>query len=181
MSELTKPSPDLELVPSVFGPPDPSINYAVFLLTLLTATSTGTVSITSASTTTNPLVDPNYLATTTDQTVAIAAYKRGLELVKAVGYTTGSPAPPLTSDDDILEFMKNNTAPFYHATGTCKMGKVRGEGEGVVVDTKGRVQGGVKGLRVVDASIMPFTPPGHIMATVYAVAEKLAEDIKRGE
>lgn len=34
-----------------------------------------------------------------------------------------------------------------------------------VVDTQGRVYG-VKGLRVVDASIFPLLPPGHPQATV---------------
>jgi len=63
-----------------------------------------------------------------------------------------------------------------------------------VVDTKGRVFG-VNKLRVVDASIFPFLPPGHPQATIvrlehyssslviyadrnqYALAEKIAEDI----
>ena len=48
-----------------------------------------------------------------------------------------------------------------------------------VVDPQARVYG-VKGLRVVDASAFPFLPPGHPQATVYMLAEKIAEDIKRG-
>ncbi|CAF9939875.1 MAG: hypothetical protein HETSPECPRED_002082 [Heterodermia speciosa] len=48
-----------------------------------------------------------------------------------------------------------------------------------VVDVHGKVFG-VSGLRVVDASTFPLTPPGHIMATVYALAEKYADDIKNG-
>ena len=168
------------MVLSVFGPPDPVKTYAVFLLTLLTAIPTGTVTISSASTADTSIVDANQSSTRTDQVVAIAAYKRGLELVEAVKYTTGAPALPLTKDDEILEYVKNNTAPFYHATGTCKMGKAEDVGKGVVVDSKGGVLGGIKGLRIVDASIMPFMPPGYIMSTVYAVAEKLADDIKGG-
>ena len=141
------------------------------------------MTITSDSTVDNPLVDPNYLSTEEDREVSVAAYKRTVELVEATGYTNpGTPA--LTDDKQILAFVKNTTVPFYHATGTCRMGREGGggaDGNRVVVNTKGKVLGGVKGLRVVDASIMPFTPPGHIMSTVYAVAEKLADDIKNGQ
>lgn len=45
-----------------------------------------------------------------------------------------------------------------------------------VVDSKGRVYG-VEGLRVIDSSSFPFTPPGHTQAVTYAHAEKLVEDI----
>ena len=48
-----------------------------------------------------------------------------------------------------------------------------------VVDTKARVFG-VQNLRVVDASAFPFLPPGHPQATVYALAEKIADDIWSG-
>ena len=39
---------------------------------------------------------------------------------------------------------------------------------------------GVNGLRVVDASMFPLLPPGHPQATVYAMAEKIADAILRG-
>ena len=44
-----------------------------------------------------------------------------------------------------------------------KMGKP--EDVHAVVDTRGVVRG-VKRLRIVDASIFPFLPPGHTQATV---------------
>jgi choline dehydrogenase-like flavoprotein len=46
-----------------------------------------------------------------------------------------------------------------------------------VVDERLRVYG-VRGLRVIDASIMPLQIGAHIQATVYAIAEKGAEMIK---
>lgn len=48
-----------------------------------------------------------------------------------------------------------------------------------VVDSNARVYG-VKGLRVVDASAFPLLPPGHPQSTVYALAEKIADDIIKG-
>jgi choline dehydrogenase len=47
-----------------------------------------------------------------------------------------------------------------------------------VVDSKARVFG-VIGLRVLDASVFPFALPSHPTATLYALAEKIAEDIKQ--
>lgn len=201
LAEFPNDWPDLELLPSVFGPPDPEDNFAVFLITLLTTTSRGSVTLNSIDTEDNPVVDPKYLDTETDKQVAVQAYKRVLELVKASGYTTGPQPPPPTSDAQILDLVKNGTAPFYHATGTCKMGKQ--SDANAVVDPNGKVFG-VQGLRVVDASIFPLTPPGHIMATICErtfynlssnlevtdlffspkkdmLAEKIADNIKNGE
>ena len=48
-----------------------------------------------------------------------------------------------------------------------------------VVDSRARVFG-VEGLRVVDAAAFPFLPPGHPQSTVYALAEKISEDVLLG-
>ena len=72
--------------------------------------------------------------------------------------------------------MRESAFTLYHASATCKMGR---SGDAMaVVDSKARVFG-VEGLRVVDASAFPFLPPGHPQATVYMLAEKIAEDIRR--
>ena len=48
----------------------------------------------------------------------------------------------------------------------------------VVRNTELRVYG-VQNLRIMDASIMSLVPAAHLQATVYAVAEKAADIIKR--
>lgn len=62
------------------------------------------------------------------------------------------------------------------AVGTCAMGGREGAKTGVV-DERLRVYG-VRGLRVIDASVMPLQIGAHIQATVYAIAEKGAAMIR---
>ena len=70
--------------------------------------------------------------------------------------------------------MKNTFSSEYHPIGTCSMGP---RSEGGVVDEKFRVHG-VKGLRVVDASVFPALVRGNLASLVYAVAERGADFIK---
>lgn len=62
------------------------------------------------------------------------------------------------------------------AIGTCSMGGSQGIHAGVV-DERLRVYG-MRGLRIIDASIMPKQIGAHLQATVYAIAEKGADMIK---
>lgn len=68
------------------------------------------------------------------------------------------------------------TQTIWHPVGTCKMGP-RSDTM-AVVDAELRVHG-VRGLRVIDASIMPFITSGNTNAPTTMIAEKGAELIKR--
>ncbi|KAK4068400.1 CAZyme family AA3 [Trichoderma aggressivum f. europaeum] len=85
------------------------------------------------------------------------------------------PASLFTDDEDVKAWILDSTAMTYHPIGTCAMGGQAGIGGGVV-DERLKVYG-VKGLRVVDASVMPLHISAHIQATVYAIAEKGASMI----
>ena len=88
-----------------------------------------------------------------------------------------SPDPETTSSDvDLQKWVQDNTGTCWHPIGTCAMGGKKGI-EGGVVDERLRVYG-VKGLRVVDASVFPLQISAHLQATVYAVAEKAADMVK---
>jgi len=72
------------------------------------------------------------------------------------------------------ELVKSASISNYHPSGTCAMMPRELDG---VVDARLRVYG-VRGLRVVDASVFPIEPRGNIVTSVYAVAEKAADMIK---
>ena len=156
-------------------------NYATLSTCLVAPLSRGTVSISSASMSDPPLIDPNWLSDPADQEMAIAAFKRQREIwSKMSNLTIGEEAFPGTkvqSDADILAWIQKALAPIWHPAATCKMGKA--SDSMAVIDTSAKVFG-VKGLRVVDASSFPFLPPGHPQATIYALAEKMADDILGG-
>jgi 5-(hydroxymethyl)furfural/furfural oxidase len=67
--------------------------------------------------------------------------------------------------------------PFYHPSGTCRMGSAADAA--AVVDEECRVIG-VDGLRVADASIMPCVPRGNTNLPVMMIAEKLSASLRAG-
>jgi choline dehydrogenase-like flavoprotein len=79
------------------------------------------------------------------------------------------------SDDYWRCTIRQLTMTFYHQCGTAKMGPA--SDPEAVVDPELRVYG-VKGLRVVDASIMPFVPTAHTNGPVYMIAEKASDMIR---
>ncbi|ODM94676.1 Glucose dehydrogenase [FAD, quinone], partial [Orchesella cincta] len=72
-------------------------------------------------------------------------------------------------------YAKHMTFTVYHQCGTCKMG-FGPEDPKAVVDSKLRVLF-TKGLRIVDASIIPEVPNGNINAAVMMIADKASEFI----
>ena len=63
---------------------------------------------------------------------------------------------------------------IFHPVGTCKMG--RAIDPSAVVDSQLRVKN-VQGLRVVDASVMPFITSGNTNSPTLMIAEKAAQMI----
>ncbi|KAL0575086.1 hypothetical protein V5O48_006889 [Marasmius crinis-equi] len=79
------------------------------------------------------------------------------------------------NDDEREIFARNNSRTVDHCIGTARMGP--GGVEGGVVDSQLRVKG-VKGLRVVDASVFPQIPENHPQAVAYILAERASDLIK---
>ncbi|KAF3053707.1 hypothetical protein E8E11_011571 [Didymella keratinophila] len=147
--------------------------------------SRGTVTLRTASMSDKPLVDSNYYADPTDGAIGVASFKFLREILRhpalqqfTIGDFNGeiSPGPAVADDDDdaILEYIKANTIPNWHATGTNQMLPLE---DGGVVNPRLQVYG-VDALRVVDCNIVPVLPDVNILASIYMIAEKGAEVIR---
>lgn len=81
------------------------------------------------------------------------------------------------TDEQLNRFMQEKAFTLYHPIGTARMGPTR---DSSVVDLECRVRG-VKGLRVMDASVIPEQLSGHPTATIGAMAMRLGEAIREGQ
>ncbi|KAK6193318.1 hypothetical protein LQW54_012580 [Pestalotiopsis sp. IQ-011] len=147
--------------------------------------SRGSVTIKSSRASDSPVINPKWMTDPIDAEIAVAGYKRVRQVFKTEALKSVLaedveyyPGPGVETDEQILDQIRKSLVPVFHASTTCRMGKI--DDPDAVVDRKARVIG-VKGLRVMDASSFAFLPPGYPQSTVYALAEKIADDIKRGE
>ena len=122
-------------------------------------------------------MQPNYLSAPDDRAVIL----RGIRLARKLAgtrafapYVEGEyrPGPEATTDEDILDFVRDKGATIFHPAGSCKMGP--GTDPLAVVDPELRVHG-LEAIRVVDCSIMPSIVSGNTHAPVVMIAEKAAD------
>jgi choline dehydrogenase len=132
--------------------------------------SRGSITINSSDNAVNPIIDPNFFANPADVEVAVASYERVREFwttpaAKAFRSDDVEAFPGLhvQTDAQVEKIIKQSFQTIFHAACTCSMGTP--SNKMAVVGNKARVYG-VSGLRVVDASVFPFLPPGHPMSTV---------------
>ncbi|KAJ4504775.1 hypothetical protein HRR80_008440 [Exophiala dermatitidis] len=159
-----------------FGAPPTGKQQVSLLMCLEHPLSRGTVHITTSDPLAPPRIDPGYFRNEVDAKI-LAAGMAWMDKVARHPLLAKSLAdrelPPQDKNMDTQEkwvdYVKNHISTQYHLIGTCALGQA--------VDNELRVKG-VKGLRVVDASVFPGHISGNIMATTYAVAEKGADLIK---
>ncbi len=129
---------------------------------------------------TDPFVKPalrfNYLSTDQDRREWVEAVRVARDILtqKAMDeFNAGetSPGPTVSTDDEILEWVRRDGETALHPSCTAKMGT---DSMSVVDPQTMRVHG-VEGLRVCDASVFPYVTNGNIYAPVMMVAEKAAD------
>ena len=138
----------------------------------LRPTSRGTVHIASADFRASPEIRPNYLSTEADRQVAVDAIRltrriAAAEALKPFEPREFMPGEEYASDEELAQAAGDIGTTIFHPVGTCKMGS----DQEAVVDTRLRVRG-LRGLRVVDASIMPTITSGNTAAPTMMIAEK---------
>ena len=135
--------------------------------------SRGTVRIASADPKAAPLIDPNYWEDPYDRTCAIKGLRLAREILRQPAlkpYVLAErlPGDKLETDAELADYAFRTCKTDHHPVGTCAMGAV------VTPELKLR---GLMGLRVVDASVMPFVPSCNTNAPTIMVAEKAADMI----
>jgi choline dehydrogenase len=142
----------------------------------MTSDARGSVKVKSSNPRTHPALRFNYLSTEQDRrewVEAIRVARRILNQPAMDPFNGGeiSPGTPVETDEEILGWVARDGETALHPSCTCKMGT----DDMSVVDPVTMKVHGVEGLRVVDASVMPFVTNGNIYAPVMMIAEKSAD------
>ena len=143
--------------------------------------SRGTVQITSADPRDKPALRFNYMSTDEDRREWVEAVRHARRILSQPSmdpFNGGevSPGPEVSTDEEILDWVRRDAETALHPSCTARMGL--GEDGALHPDTL-EVRG-TRGLRVVDASSMPYVTNGNIYAPVMMLAEKAA-DLIRGD
>ena len=141
--------------------------------------SRGTVRLASADPAAAPLLDPNYWADPHDRTMALQGLRLAREILSQPALrryvqTEVLPGPRRQTDEELFDYACANAKTDHHPVGTCRIGAASDRASVVTPDLK---LIGLDGLRVVDASVMPFIPSCNTNAPTIMVAEKAADHI----
>ena len=136
----------------------------------------GSVTITSPDVRVKPALRFNYLSTDQDRrewVEAVRVARRILSQPAMDGFNGGeiSPGPAVETDEQILDWVRKDGETALHPSCTCRMGV---DDQSVIDPLTMRVHG-LNGVRVVDASSMPYVTNGNIYAPVMMLAEKAAD------
>ncbi|MDQ6848662.1 MAG: choline dehydrogenase [Actinomycetota bacterium] len=138
--------------------------------------SRGSVKITSRDPHEHPALRFNYLSTEQDRREWVEAIRvaRTILAQPAMDPFNGgesSPGPSVQTEQEILDWVAKDGETALHPSCTAKMGT----DEMSVVDPLTMGVHGLHGIKVVDASVMPYVTNGNIYAPVMMTAEKAAD------
>ncbi len=203
-SDASRPFPNLQfhvqpLSLDAFGSPLHSYDALTASVCYLNPSSRGTVHIAAPEIRTQPVISPNYLDTEEDRQVAVDAVRWARRILAAPSLAAFSPeervpagfvAPPPGADASAydLALAAASATTIFHPVGTTAMGR---DGDPrAVLDPFLRVRcddhgGVIRGLRVVDAGVMPTITSGNTNSPTLMIAEKasrwIAEELRNAK
>ena len=138
----------------------------------------GSLAIKSRDPFEHPALRFNYLSTESDRREWIEMVRAARDILEQPAFAPFSageisPGPGVSTDQEILDWVAEDAETALHPSCTAKMGP--SSDPTAVVDPASMRVHGVEGLRVVDASVMPYVPNGNIYAPVMMLAEKAAD------
>ena len=124
----------------------------------------------------HPKLRFNYLSTAQDRSEWVEAVRVTRDILgqpALAPYSAGeiSPGPSVSTDQEILDWVARDAETALHPSCSLRMGT----GPSSVVDPLTMGVHGLEGLKVVDASVLPYVTNGNIYAPVMMVAEKAAD------
>ncbi len=136
----------------------------------------GSVKIKSKDPREHPALRFNYLSTEQDRREWVEAVRVARTILTQPAFAEFnageiSPGPSVGTDEEILDWVAKDAETALHPSCTLRMGA----DEMSVVDPLSMGVHGIEGLKVVDASVMPYVTNGNIYAPVMMLAEKAAD------
>ena len=174
-----------------FGEPLHSFNAFTASVCNLNPSSRGTVQIKSPRFEDAPAIAPNYLSTEEDRRVAADSLRLTRRIVAQPALARYrpeefKPGPQYQSDEELARLAGDIATTIFHPVGTTRMG--RAEDPMAVVDSQLRLFDGtaqpgqprrtLRGLRVVDAGVMPTITSGNTNSPTLMLAERAAQWIR---
>ena len=150
----------------------------MFSMGLMRPKSRGSIKLKSADPKMHPELRYNFFSKGCDELAMIKGVRKTRIIAAQAAFDNlrtkeVSPGISVQSDKEISNWLRANASTEYHPCSTCRMGLDNNSvtnGDGLVYETEG--------LRVVDASIMPYNVTANLNAPVLMIAEKIADSIK---
>ncbi|HEX4183373.1 MAG TPA: choline dehydrogenase [Caulobacteraceae bacterium] len=177
---LDIPDVQYHFVPMIYGDSGRNLSKAdgfMAYCNVCRPRSRGAIRLRSANPHDAPLIDPNYFTDPYDRRTMVAGLRLARDIMAQPAFdpyrdVEVAPGAGAKSDEALEAYVRAHAESIYHPVGSCKMGT-----DGLaVVDEQLRVHG-VKGLRVVDASVMPQIISGNTNLCTMMIAEKAADMI----
>lgn len=159
--------------------PDPFSGFTIAPC-VLRPKSKGFVKIKSTNPLEHPSISPNYFDHDDDMFLMLKAYNLSNKIsqtkpLKNFVEKKVGPHQFISSEDEKIDFIRQNSKTTYHPVGTCKMGF---SDKDSVVDSSLKVHG-FQNLRVADASVMPNIISGNTNAACMMIGEKCADIVRK--